>query len=108
MSNRCIHIFQPADGKFTGWSDSLQVGSPFGIQPATLVEMYGELARVSLDNDNDVSIEFNAFSGICCPHKFVGKLSADGARIEGSWPPGPNQTPHTDSLEKMPADSCIE
>jgi hypothetical protein len=40
------------------------------------------------------AFERYAYSGICCPHTFIGTLTQDGNVIQGVWPPGPNQAPH--------------
>ena len=110
LSNMCIHVFQQSESEFNGWSDSLQVGDPgmqgFGLK--TAVEHYGDLAKVDLDAAGSVTFELHAFTGMCCSHKYVGKLHPDGTLIDGAWPPGPNQTPRDDSLRKMPGDSCVE
>ena len=110
VSNMCIHVFQQAESEFTGWSDGLQVGDP-GMERAglrTAFEHYGDLAKVGFDANGNVIFELHAFTGICCSHKYVGKLHPDGNLIDGAWPPGPNQAPRNDSLRKMPGDSCVE
>lgn len=81
----CIHIFETGSGTFTGWSDALEVPGLIIFSPNTgphlFSENYGELAKVQLTNNRFVSLEFSAYSPICCSHLFVGTLSADGSTI---------------------------
>jgi hypothetical protein len=109
----CIHIFESEPGTFTGWSDALQIPGRtiYGRsepEPHGLLEAYGDLAKVNLDDSGEVSLEFNAYSGFCCSQLLKGKLSADGSTIQGRFATGLNQFPHTAKWTKMPGDSCVK
>jgi hypothetical protein len=93
--NSCLHIFQQADGKLTGWSDDLLLTGlskyASGLKPPEqTLERYGDLVKVTQVKENVVSIEFKAYSGVCCAHTYLGTLT-DGRTISGYWQPGPNQ-----------------
>lgn len=108
----CMHVTEITPGEFTGWSDSLQVLDRVGMapnvaRPATALQHYGELMKVGREADSGFSFEFFAYTAICCSHTFVGLLQANGSRIDGIWPPGPNQSPRKASWKKMRGNSCI-
>jgi hypothetical protein len=109
----CIHIFETGPGTFTGWSDALEVPGQivFGRNipgPHQLYQNYGDLAKIHLANNGEVSLEFGAYNPMCCSHRFIGKLSTDGSTILGDFPPGPNQNPHTANWTKVQSDSCVD
>ena len=107
----CVHVTQTGPDTFTGWSDAIQVpgriGFAPGIQPHPLFQHFGDLMKVHHADDGNVTFELGAYNGICCPHLYSGKLSADGVTIRGDFPPGPNQAPHAVAWKKMPGDSCV-
>jgi hypothetical protein len=108
----CVHIAQQSGTEYTGWSDALEIpGEMYKCaknipQPAEVFERYGELIKVNVQNGGKITLELYAFTGMCCSHSFIGRLSADETAIEGAWPPGPNQAPRDDVWRKMPDDSC--
>jgi len=113
FGQRCVHVVQTGTDRFAGWSDSMIIPGhirygPGAPGPHQLFEYYGSLAKVEVAGDGQVSVEFGAYSGICCPHDFMGKVSGDGSTLEGEFPPGPNQAPYAASFAKMRGDSCVE
>ena len=110
---RCVHMAQTGRGTFTAWSDSLMVPgrmvfAPNVPGPHLLYERYGSRTKVEAEGNGSVALVFGAYSGICCSQEFNGSLSADGRRLEGSYAPGPNQTPVQESFTKMPGGSCVD
>lgn len=108
----CIHIAKQSATEYVGWSDALQILGGPGVggslpRPEKALERYGELAKVTVQNGDKVSLELYAYNPICCPHTFVGTLTAEGTVIQGAWAPGTNQAPHDARWRKMPGDSCI-
>jgi hypothetical protein len=108
----CVHIVQQAENSFIGWSDSLEAPAstqcPNGVRKlATLYERYGERMKVHLEADGKVSLELYAYNPMCCSHTFIGTISPNGKVIQGTWPTGPNQSPHNGSWKKVPGDSCL-
>lgn len=112
MGRSCIHIPRSTAPEFNGWSDNIPT---FGnvryannlARPSTANATYGDLLKIRHLANNQMSIEFNAYSGICCSHSFVGTLSSDGTVLSGSWPAGPNRAPHLGSFRKASPDSCV-
>lgn len=103
----CIHIFETGTGTFTGWSDALEI--PWQVvfarnipKPHQLYENYGDLAKVHLVNNGEVSLEFEAYNPMCCSHLFIGKLSADGSSLQGK------QGPFAAIWTKVHRDSCVD
>ncbi|MGC2398427.1 MAG: hypothetical protein WA510_01525 [Acidobacteriaceae bacterium] len=109
---RCVHIAQTGADTFEGWSDSLMIPGRIRFAPTIpgphkMYEYYGSLVKVELAGNGYISVEFGAYSGICCPHTFLGKVSADGSSLEGHFP-GPNLAPYAPKFAKMRGDSCVE
>jgi hypothetical protein len=108
----CLHIVEPVPGQFAGWSDTLQLMglvhfAPNVSKPAYALEHYGELAKVRLTENGNAAVELYAYTGMCCPHPFVGSPADDGAVMNADWPDGPNQAPHKSEWRKVDGDSCI-
>jgi hypothetical protein len=109
----CVHIAQQSGTEYTGWSDALELPNTTCVannipRSKKIVERYGVLMKVNPQRDGKIVLELYAYSGVCCPHAFIGRLSADGTVIQSAWPPGANQAPHNDVWRKMPDDSCAE
>ncbi len=106
----CIHIFETRAGTFTGWSDSLEIPGHIIFSdpgPHSLLETYGELAKVRVADDGVISLEVGAHNGMCCPNLFEGKLSTDGSEIQ-RIPPPPNVVRFPPRWTKMAGDSCVD
>ena len=89
FGRQCVHIAQTSPGTFTGWTDSLQIPgkvlySPTIPGPHQLYEHYGSLVKVERFSDGIVQVGFGAYSAICCPHDFLGKLNADDSMLRGN------------------------
>jgi hypothetical protein len=103
---QCVHIAQTSPGTFTGWTDSLQIPgkarySPMIPGPHQLYEHYGSLAKVERFSGGIVRVSFGAYSGICCPHDFLGKLNADDSMLRGNF----NSAPA--AFARTGGDSCV-
>jgi hypothetical protein len=112
LGSSCVHIAQTGAATFAGWSDSLGMpGNTIYLsndtRPHHVFQSYGDLLKVHLAADGQVSLELGAYSALCCSHLFTGHLSADGTTIDGNFPPGPNQYPHTGVWTKLPGDTCF-
>jgi hypothetical protein len=112
IMNNCIHISQDKNGALTAWSDDIQTPGQMryanGIQPPTqTMEHYGEIAKVSMDAPDRLTVELRAYTAMCCSHPFTAKLSADGQSLAGNWLAGPNQAPRPVIWVRMPSNSCI-
>jgi hypothetical protein len=113
LGRGCIHIAEQASGEFTGWSDEIQFPRTVRScinnvsKPVAVFQRFGEPLKAHLEKDGSASFELYAYSGICCPHTFVGKLTEGGNLIRGTWPSGRNQTAHNATWKKMPGDSCV-
>jgi hypothetical protein len=109
----CIHIAQTGATAFTGWSDTLNIPGdtlygPNFPGPHSLLQSYGNLAKVDLSGNEQVSLELGAYNPICCPQRFTGHLAVDGITITGDFPSGPNQSPHAGVWTKRPGNTCID
>ena len=109
----CIHIVQTSPATLTAWSDSLMIPGSirFGANipgPHLLYERFGALAKVDPAGNQQVSVEFGAYNPICCSHRFIGMLSADGTTLRGAYPPGPNQTSRAATFTRMHGESCVD
>jgi hypothetical protein len=105
---QCVHIAQTGPDTFTGWADSLQIPgyirfAPTIQKPHNLYEYYGSLVKVELAGNGYISLVFGAYSGICCPHEYLGKISADSLSLEGHFP-----APRAAKFGKVRGDSCVE
>lgn len=113
LGQGCIHIAEQAPGEFTGWSDAIQLPGTVRScidnvsKPVTVSERFGERLKARLEKDGSVSFELYAYTGMCCPHTFVGKLTEGGNLIQGTWPSGANQAAHNATWKKMHGDSCV-
>ena len=113
LGQNCVHIAEQAPGQFTGWSDAIELPDTVRTcidnvsKPAAVFEHFGERLKAHLELDGSISFELYAYTGICCSHTFVGKLSEDGSVIQGAWPSGTNQAAHNATWKKMPGDSCV-
>src|SRR6185312_9803078 len=76
-------------------------------KPGSPLETYGELMKIHVDDGSTVTLEFSAFTPVCCSHIFRGTISQNGTAIEGEWPAGRNQTAHRGLWIKVEGDSCI-
>jgi hypothetical protein len=108
----CVHISQTGATNFTGWSDALEIPGhtiygPNFPGPHSLLQSYGDLAKVDLSGDDHVSLELGAYSGMCCSHTFTGHLAADGTTISGDFLPGPNQPPNAGVGTKSPGNTSV-
>jgi hypothetical protein len=52
---------------------------------------YGDMIKAGPAKDGQITVEFGAYSGMCCSRSFEAKLSADGTLLEGGYLSGPNQ-----------------
>jgi hypothetical protein len=109
----CVHVYETGPNTFTGWSDPLQIPGQIIFSrtapgPHQLYQNYGNLVKVHLADNGEVSLEFGAFNPVCCPHQFIGKLSADGSTLRGDFPPGLNQSSHPAIWTKMSNDVCVD
>jgi len=113
LGQGCIHIAEQAPGEFTGWSDDIQLPGTVrscidGVsKPVAVFQRFGERLKAQLEKDGSVSFELYAYTGMCCSHTFVGKLTEDKNLIRGTWPSGANQAAHDATWKKMPGDSCV-
>jgi hypothetical protein len=113
LGQGCIHIAEQAPGEFIGWSDDIQLPGTVRScidnvsKPVAVFQRFGELLKAHLEKDGSVSFELYAYTGMCCPHKFVGKLTEGGSLIRGTWPSGANQAAHSATWKKLPGDSCV-
>ncbi len=110
--NGCVHIVQGADGTLMGWSDDLQLSGRYryanGLKPPEQTfEQYGDLVKAEQTGKNSFSIEFKAYTAMCCSHTYVGTLADDGSILNGGWQAGPNQTPMNLTWRKLRGDSCV-
>ncbi|MGA2218115.1 MAG: hypothetical protein ABSG51_08515 [Terracidiphilus sp.] len=113
LGSSCIHIAQARATTFTGWTDSLEMPGHTiytlnDREHHSLLQSFGDLAKVNLTSDGLVSLELGVFNPMCCPHPFSGHLSADGTTIEGNFPPGLNQSLHAGTFTKMPGNTCVD
>jgi len=109
----CVHIAQTGATTFTGWSDALQIPGltiygPNFPGPHSLLQSYGNLAKVDLSGNETVSIELGAYNTFCCSYRFTGHLEANGTTISGDLPPDPHQYLRVGTWIKMPGDSCVD
>ncbi len=110
--NGCVHVVQDTDGTLAGWSDDLQLTGLYhyanGLKPPQQsFERYGDLVKVKQTGTTSFSIEFKAYTAMCCSHTYVGTISDDGLTLNGGWQAGPNQTPMNLTWKKKPGDSCV-
>jgi hypothetical protein len=106
FGTQCVHIAQTSPDTFTGWTDSLQIPgkarySPMIPGPHELYEYYGSLVKVERFSNGIVQISFGAYSPICCPHDFLGKLDADDSVLTGNFDYGPA------TFARTGGDSCV-
>lgn len=111
-SQTCIHIAETASGELIGWSDTLHaLGSAHfaahTAKPAYSLERYGELAKVNMAENGSAWIELNAYTAICCSHRFLASPARGASVINAEWGPGPNQAPHKGILNRMSGSTCI-
>jgi hypothetical protein len=109
----CVHIFETESGTYLGWADSREVPGQIDFSrnypvPHRLYRSYGELVKVHLENNREISMEFGAYRALCCSHLFVGKVSDDGSTFRGHYPPGLNQAPHPAAWTKLRGGTCLE
>ena len=113
LGQGCVHIVEQASGEFIGWSDDIELPDTVRScidnvsRPVTVFEHFGERIKAHLEKDGGISFELYAYTGMCCSHTFVGKLTESGNLIRGTWPPGTNQATHNAKWKKMPGDSCV-
>jgi hypothetical protein len=108
----CMHITEQAPGEFVGWRDSLtamgSVRRASGIpKPPYSFEVYGDLVKVGTADDGNVSIELNAFGGMCCSHLFLGTPEDNRTVMKEVSPTEPNQPLHQTKWKKMSGNTCI-
>lgn len=113
MARACVHVPNSTAPEFNGWPDNVPTLGHVRFannipRPSTTPATYGDLVKIRHLDDNKISIEFNAYSGICCSRLFVGTLTPDGLLLTGSWTASPNQAPHTGSFRKAPPYSCLD
>ena len=106
LGEDCLHIVQTGPDKFAGWSDSLQIPGKVGYAPTIpgphqLYENYGSLVKVERFSNGFARITFGAYSAICCPHAFLGKLNAGDSMLEGNFDSA-NAT-----FARTSGDSCV-
>jgi hypothetical protein len=109
----CVHIAQTGATTFTGWSDALEIPGhtiygPNFPGPHSLLQSYGDLAKVDVSGDEQVSLELGAYSAVCCSQRFTGHLAVDGTTISGAFLPGPNQSPSAGVWTKRPGNTCVD
>jgi hypothetical protein len=113
LGQACIHIAEQAPGEFTGWSDDIERPGTVVTcinnvsKPVSVFQRFGERLNAHRGSDGSVSFELYAYTGMCCPHTFVGKLAEGGDFIQGAWPSGANQAAHNATWKKMSGDSCV-
>jgi hypothetical protein len=113
MGRSCVHVPNSTAPEFNGWSDNIPTFGHVRFannipRPATSAATYGDLVKIRHLDDNKISIEFNAYGGMCCSHVFVGTITPDGMHLTGTWAAGPNQSPHPGSFRKAPPYSCLD
>lgn len=113
LARSCVHIPSSTAPEFNGWSDNIPTLGHVRFannipRPSTTPAIYGDLLKVRHLGNDKVSIEFNAYSGICCSRLFVGTVTPDGMFLKGSWTAGPNQSPRPGSFRKAPPYSCLD
>lgn len=100
-----IHLGRQRSGGLIAWSDSIQVPGRIGFNPPAklhpLYQQFGERVNVGAGQGTQVSFEFGAYAGFCCPRRFVGILDKSGSSIEGGWEAGMNQTPHSAAWRRV-------
>jgi hypothetical protein len=111
-ADSCLHIVEQTPHEFTGWSDSLRtpgktVAAPNIPRQAQVFQRYGELAKVHVEKDGRIFLELSAYTGVCCPRKFVGTITGNAPLLKGAWQSGPNSTHLDASWQKLSGDSCI-
>ena len=109
-TNGCFHVTQLSDGSLAGWSDGLQTPGVFrysnGLKPPTSTfEHYGNLLRVVDLGKQRFSIEFGAYSGICCSRTAIATV-VDHDALVGDWQPGPNQAGGKFLWKRLCGKSC--
>lgn len=106
----CLHIVQEHDGELNGWVDSIpapeRIIFPRNVPRPQMMGHYGDMTKVALTADGQVAVTFGAYSGICCSRTFQGKLSADGARLEGGYLSGMNQIAMLVVWSRVAGESC--
>jgi hypothetical protein len=113
MGRSCVHVPNSTAPEFNGWSDNIPTLGHVRFannipRPATSAATYRDLVKIRHLDDNKISIEFNAYGGMCCPHVFAGTVTPDGILLNGSWIAGPNQSPHPGSFRKASPYSCLD
>jgi hypothetical protein len=104
-SRSCVHIAQEGPNIFEGWADSLLIPgklrfAPWIPGPHRLFEHYGTPVKVESFSSGSVHIQFGAYSGFCCPHDFLGRLSKDGSTLQGAIGSYP------ETFTRVRGDSC--
>lgn len=113
IARSCVHVPNSTAPEFNGWSDNVPTLGHVHFannipRPSTTPATYGDLVKIRHLDENKISIEFNAYSAICCPRFFVGSLTPDGIQLSGSWTAGPNQSPQLGSFRRAPPYSCLD
>lgn len=94
-TDSCLHIAEESDGQLNGWVDSIpapeRIIFPRGMPPTPMMGHYGDMTKVGPAKDGQITVEFGAYSGMCCSRSFEAKLSTDGTVLEGGYLGGPNQ-----------------
>lgn len=108
----CLHIAQSSPGAFLGWSDALSAvgASTFTPQipkPPYAWERYGELVKVQLAESGTLSVEFGAYSPLCCSQSLRAVSADNGKAMKADWPAGPSYASHKSRWSKMPGNTCI-
>lgn len=109
-SDACLHIVQEDDGKLNGWVDSIPVPDRI-VVPRSMPQMqmmghYGDMTKVEATGNNQITVVFNAYSGMCCSHSFAAKLSLDGTLLEGEFLEGRNQVEMAATWSRVTGESC--
>lgn len=105
----CPDVAQTAPGQLTGWSDYFQAWgavrfAPNVPRPPYSLQRYGVLAKVNSSQEYVVSVELNAYAGICCSQQFAAMSAKNGTEMVSRSNERP---PLRTAWIKMPGESCI-
>jgi len=114
----CVQIMQSTDGAFMAWpmsSDIVRMGRNISASTGTVLEGGGKKWGITVEG-GVITLDPGAYqAGGMRPAKFVGKLSADGTQIVGTYlsphmgPQGQDdKEPRTFVMTKTSEETCIQ
>lgn len=107
----CIHLSRGIGGAVVAWSDDLtELGcvryGPHVSRAQTATESYGSLAKVQSKQRGEITMEFGAYSGWCCP--FVDRGSEGRANtMRVVWESQPNHAAGQSVWRRVSGESCV-